>query len=136
MHGVPHRHDAADAGLEQARGDRAEDERLADRRAAAGFQHDERNPVLGEQVAEPIGGDGVGPRVAAAVVALLETEGADLHLRQEVAVAVEMDDVVVLARLLRRAQHFAEARHRRRAAEVELNGFAERVDRGEQRFRR
>ncbi|KFB68560.1 MAG: hypothetical protein CAPSK01_001956 [Candidatus Accumulibacter vicinus] len=129
MHGVPHRKHAADAGLDQARGDRAENQRFAERRAAAGFEDDERNPVLGEQVAEPVGGDEVGLRLAAAVVALLEAEGADLHLRQEGPVAVEMDDVVVVAGLLRRAQHFPEARERRRAAEVELDRFAERVDR-------
>ena len=60
MHRMAHRQHAADACLNQPRCDRPEDSGLPHSGAAASFQHDERNLMLCQQVAQPIGSDKVG----------------------------------------------------------------------------
>ena len=135
MHRVAHGQHAADARLDQPRGHGAEHGGLADGAAPAGLQHDERNPVLRQQVAQPVGADEVGLRIARAVVGLLEAERAELQLGQERAVAVEVDQVVRIFRGLGVAEHLLHAGERRRAAEVEADMILERVEGREERPR-
>ena len=78
MNGMAHGQHAADTRLDQPWSHRAEHGRLPHRGAAAGFQHDERDFILREQVAKLVGADKIGLRFAGTVIRLFKTEGAEL----------------------------------------------------------
>jgi hypothetical protein len=100
-HAVAHGHDGGHADLQQLRGDRLGC--LLRQRGLAGFEEDERDTVIAEQRTELARVDGEMPALFELpdIVRMLEAKTAETGDSVIDAMAIEMNDVIRLARATR-----------------------------------
>ena len=125
-HGVAHGHDRGDAPLQQLarhRGVRAN----VGHRGLAGFEEDQRHAVVAHDPGKLLGVDDLGPALLGlgGLPWVLEAEGAQAVFAVVDPVAVEMHDVVGLARVVRPLELVLEGRESGGREELEFGQLAE-----------